>query len=1427
MWKDLKFDSRQLIGGRQFLVPVELARNGLFIKTLAHIDGGANIFGIVKTSLAYQLSQRFGVKFIKLPQVITPTGYNGLAGEPIRYALLLTLTIDKRRINFPFLITSLGSNDVLIGRKFLEHYDLKQSYGRGKNQLEWPLDMPIIPYFEKRIFVDLSLPKRSLTAQEDADRRTSLMDAEDQTMLSSLQPPKARKASKRSGRASHFARDLKNSLARMESLLKGGPSPSEHSPSQAPKTTREPVPPVKSVGINLISACAISLLHHRFTENKKKAKLSGAPLADEYTFVSSIHDLDRELSRRDLEAREAVLRTEINSLSPEEALQAKYRSNDELIDAKLPPQYFEFRELFSREASDQIPEHRTNVDHKIELTAENNLTIEPLRRLTDDQLTEVKKYILENLHKGFIEASNSPQAAPILFAKKADGSLRLCVDYRKLNALTKKDPYPIPLIDEMMARISKAKIFTKIDIQQAFHRIRMSPESEELTTFRTRYGMYKYKVLPFGLTNGPATFQRFINDILLEHLDDFCSAYLDDILVYSGNKAEHEEHVRKVMRILQSHGLQADIKKSEFGVPKTKFLGFIIGVHGIEVDPEKTSVIDKWEYAENVRGVQSFLGFCNFYRRFIKDYSRICRPLTALTSKNVPFDFNDDCKNAWEALRRQLQNAPILCHYEPHRQTKLETDSSDGVVAGVLSQLRDDGFYHPVGFFSKTMADAELNYPIHDKELLAIFRSFKQYRTELLGAQKVVHVYTDHRALEYFMTTKDLSARQARWAEFFAEFHFTIMYRTGTTNTLADTLSRRDQDLTPLEARKRAIRSQQLLPASKLSPEVASDLQLARDADLTREPGARVESHKAIRAAATQLELLASVDYDYVDICDAAQLIPVNEEQETETILGEPSDPSSMIAYDVQGYNAIDDVLRANKESPLLEDQRNQARNNSLDYELSQGKLFFQGRLVVPLEPPELRTSLIRHVHEQPCVAHAGVGKTKLLVGRKYYWKNLGNDVATYIHNCRCARMKARRDRTPGFLNPLPVPERPYQHLTMDFTEVPLDEEGYDFALVIMDRLSKKPVALPCNRTINAKGLAELFLVHWIRHFGMPDSILSDRGAQFVSAFWKELCRILGTKVKLTTAYNPNVDGQTEVMNQYIKQRLRPFCSFYQDNWGRLLPLMDIAQLTLPHESLGRISPFEVLNGFQARSSFDLVNPEPPQSATERLNREDALRIASRAQEVVKFAQSSIATQQAKMKRLADQRRRPVDWKVGDEVMISTRNWKMDRPSRKLSDKWYGPVKVLEKVGESWRVQLPPNWSIYPVFHSHSLRKHTSNPLPGQIQEPPAPIQVLPDQDEWEIEEILGSRIRSRKLEYQIRWKGADEDLEWYPCSDAMTAPHVVQKFHLDHPTAKGPPKALLAWLKAYNDGVDDYRELEDNSVMTSTARTQFFERGG
>ena len=253
---------------------------------------------------------------------------------------------------------------------------------------------------------------------------------------------------------------------------------------------------------------------------------------------------------------------------------------DEYLRQKIPPALHSYLDFFLKKDLDTLAPYRA-IDHKIELTEENTLGFCHLNKHSLEELSSMREYLASNLAKGFVISSKAPFASPVLFARKSDGSLRFCVDYRKLNALTKKNRYPLPLIDETLARLSKAKIFTKLDIRQAFHRIRMSPESEELTAFRTRYGLFQYKVLPFGLTNGPATFQSYINDTLMDLLDVVCTAYLDDVLIYSEDELQHEAHVKQVIERLRAAGLQADIKKCEFNVKRTKYLGFIISTDGI------------------------------------------------------------------------------------------------------------------------------------------------------------------------------------------------------------------------------------------------------------------------------------------------------------------------------------------------------------------------------------------------------------------------------------------------------------------------------------------------------------------------------------------------------------------------------------------------------------------------------------------------------------------------------------------------------------------------------------------------------------------------------------------------------------------------------------------------------------------------------
>ena len=378
--------------------------------------------------------------------------------------------------------------------------------------------------------------------------------------------------------------------------------------------------------------------------------------------------------------------------------------------------------MFSKDISDTLRPYG-KYDHKIELLKDKELSDlghSALRGMSTPQLEFVKKFLEEHLKKGFIEASSAPCSCPILLAKKPGGGIKFCVDYRKLNSLTKKDAYPLPLIAETIARLKKAIVFTKINIRQAFHKLRMAIESEDATTFASRFGSYKWKVMPFELTGGPASWQRFINDFLWEYLNNFCTAYLDDILIYSTNLKDHRKHVRKVLAQLREAGIQADVDKCEFHVTETKYLGLIISTDGIKIDPAKVDAIKQWDSPTCVREVRSFIGFCNFYRQFIRDFSKIAGPLNTLTKKDAKFAWTNECELAFEELKKRVCEALILKHFDPSKQCHVETDSSDYVNAEVLSQEDDNGILHPVAYFSKRMVPAECNYEIYDKELFAI-----------------------------------------------------------------------------------------------------------------------------------------------------------------------------------------------------------------------------------------------------------------------------------------------------------------------------------------------------------------------------------------------------------------------------------------------------------------------------------------------------------------------------------------------------------------------------------------------------------------------------------------------------------------------------------------------------------------------------------
>jgi len=372
------------------------------------------------------------------------------------------------------------------------------------------------------------------------------------------------------------------------------------------------------------------------------------------------------------------------------------------------------------------------------------------------QLKGQNKYLHKMLAEGKIVHSKSPGGAPILFVPKPDGRLRLCVDYHQLNKLTILNKYALPLMTKLRERVAGANLFTKLDLKDGYHLIRIKKVDEWKTAFRTQYGHYEYKVMPFGLVNAPATFQAMMNTILGEFLYHGVVVYLDDILIYSKTMEEHEALVKQVLARLGRHDLAVYLKKSGFHVDTVEFLGYIVGKSGVTMSEKKVESILNWRAPQSVKDVQIFIGFANFYRRFIENFSKVCKPITdtlkTKEEKHLWF-WGEEQDKAFEKPKRRFTSAPILAHFYPDRKTVIETDASDFALGSILSQYLGKRL-HPVAFHSRKLNDAERNYEIHDKELLAILEAFREWKHYLLEADDPVTVYTDHQNVQHFLTTK-------------------------------------------------------------------------------------------------------------------------------------------------------------------------------------------------------------------------------------------------------------------------------------------------------------------------------------------------------------------------------------------------------------------------------------------------------------------------------------------------------------------------------------------------------------------------------------------------------------------------------------------------------------------------------------------------
>ena len=758
---------------------------------------------------------------------------------------------------------------------------------------------------------------------------------------------------------------------------------------------------------------------------------------------------------------------------------------------ELPRVVCDFPDIFPEELPGLPPERE--VEFTIDLLPGTAPISMPPYRFAPTELRELKTQLQELQDLGVIRTSILPWEAPTLFAQKKDGSLRLCIDYRKLNRVTVKNKYPMPRIDDLFHQLRGVTCFSKIDLRSCYHQLRVRQEDIPKTTFYPRYGHYEFVVMPFGLTNAPATFMDLMNRIFRAYLDRFVVVFVDDILVYSPSEEEHQSHLSIVLELLREHQLYAKLSKCEFWLSEVKFLGHVVSKDGVSVDPSKIESVLNWERPKSVFEIRSFLGLAGYYRRFVQDFSRLAAPMTRLTRKGTRFVWDDKCELAFKELKTHLTRAPILIVPERGIGYSVYCDASQEGLGCVLMQ---NG--RVVAYGSRQLKTHERNYPTHDLELAAVVFALKSWRHYLYGER--FEVFSDHKSLKYLFSQKELNLRQRRWMEHLEDYDFDLQYNPRKADVVADALSKK--------------------PASLVS--------LA------------IDKWRTVEVTLCNLTVHSTL---LTQVVDAQQ-----DDEET-------------------------GVLR----TKFLSGEASEGWRIHADQSIR-----FQGKLFVPIA---CREEILREFHHSPLAVHPGGTKMYHDLRRQFWWPGMKKDVAIFVSKClTCQQVKAEHQRPAGELQPLPVAEWKWEHVTMDFvTGLPNSPRGHDAIWVVVDRLTKTAHFLPIQVTDSIEVLSRLYIREIVQLHGVPISIAFDRDPRFTTYFWQGLQFALGTSLLLSTAYHPQTDGQSERTIQILEDMLRACVLDFRGSWEDHLPLVEFAYNNSYQSSI-EMAPYEALYGRPCRS---------------------------------------------------------------------------------------------------------------------------------------------------------------------------------------------------------------------------------------------------
>ena len=981
---------------------------------------------------------------------------------------------------------------------------------------------------------------------------------------------------------------------------------------------------------------------------------------------------------------------------------------------------FDFGDIMSRGKTDM---GKTGVT-KATIDTQGNAPIrQPAYRSAYAHRHIVDKEIDTMLLQGGIQPSKSPWASPVVLIPKKDGEIRFCIDYRKLNTLTKKDNYPLPRIDDTLDLLDGSKYFTSLDLASAYWQIQVDPADKEKTAFISHRGLFEFNVMPFGLCNAPAMFQRCMEVVLAGLQWSICLVYLDDIIILGNTWDEHLDNVRKVLQRLREAGLKLKPQKSFWARNELHYLGHVVSPDGIKPNPDKIKAVTNFPTPTTRKQLQSFLGLTNYYRKFVEGYAHIAGPLNALLHKSctsVADSWDEDCQKAFEALKSRLTHSPILAYPDVSLTFQVKPDASGYGIGAILTQKHSDGNERVVAYASRTLNELEKKYSVTEREALATVWSVKFFRPYLYGHHFLL--ITDHASLRFLKAMKDGNARLQRWSLHLQDHDFDVLHKAGTLHADADALSR-----APLAA------------TTTTTTEVTTTTTASFPTTTTTTTG-----------FPTTTTTTASFPTTTTTTVTIPTTTPATPSSTTTTPLGTISAPTTTTtpsAPTTSPLASIDislDTIQAEQHrdpaattmiqyltSGILPDNpkvRNKVLAVCNQYVLDNDILYRQTKLPPSAEivkqlfiPHAFRLPVLEAYHDHILAGHLGVTRTYDRLRRRFYWPTICTDTKAYVLACKECNSRKAPPAKKLPIQAIPV-SAPFGRVATDVIgPLPTTTKGNRYIVVFTDYLTKW-VEVFATKEQTADTIARLLLEGVVCRHGCPRSLLSDRGKNMTANIVTKLCQLMATKRLLTTAYKPSTDGLVERFNGTLEKMLSAYVNKQQKDWDEYVPYVAFAYNTSTH-SATKETPFTLLYGREAVLPLDTLLLQPPPAPVSASDYKTL--VIERIADLQKRGLLQIQKAQQAMEGRFPPMSTVPRYAVGQKVWVLHPHVPRGL-SRKLNKPWKGPFIVLEKLSDlNYKVQ-PLGGKATRIVHINKLKIYRDE-LPLTLQEAP----------DTEVEELL------------------------------------------------------------------------------------------